>query len=127
MGPEFFQTQMGRRFYEATMPMIAENLKRLAKVNEGLLEKMESRLTPSEPQAAQAGENLSQFKDPYVNLEIPDTGLTVQVKLEGEGVVVDVFLTSSLNSEEPQSVASVWKLYDEMANPDLADDEETPE
>lgn len=80
-----------------------------------------------ETDEAEKGDDVSQFKDPYVNLEIPDTNFTVQVKLEGEGVVVDVFLTSSLNLEEPQSVASVWKLYDEMANPDQADDEGTPE
>lgn len=30
MGPEFFQTQMGRRYYESTMPRIAEALERIA-------------------------------------------------------------------------------------------------
>jgi hypothetical protein len=37
-GPEFFQTGMGRTFYEGTMPKIAKALERLATVleNEGL-------------------------------------------------------------------------------------------
>jgi hypothetical protein len=37
-GPEFFQTGMGRTFYEGTMPKIARALERLATVleNEGL-------------------------------------------------------------------------------------------
>jgi hypothetical protein len=30
-GPEFFQTQMGARFFQATMPSIARNLEKLAK------------------------------------------------------------------------------------------------
>lgn len=30
-GPEFFQTGMGRRFYESTMPDIATALLRIAK------------------------------------------------------------------------------------------------
>ncbi len=31
MGPEFFQTAMGKRFYEGTAPAIAEALKDIAK------------------------------------------------------------------------------------------------
>ena len=113
---EFFLTRMGKIFYEGTMPRIAEGLERLAKVNEQLLNKMEPQTEPEH-----AGGDLSQFKDPYVRLEIPDTNYTVQVKLEGEGVVVDVFLTSSLDSEELQTVASTWRLYDEMATGKLAE------
>lgn len=30
-GPEFFQTRMGRAFYEGTMPRVAESLQDLAK------------------------------------------------------------------------------------------------
>ena len=36
-GPEFFQTRMGARFYEGTMPKIAEQLERLNDNLEGLL------------------------------------------------------------------------------------------
>jgi hypothetical protein len=35
--PEFFQTRMGQRFYEATMPKIAEQLERLNANLEALL------------------------------------------------------------------------------------------
>jgi len=31
LGPEFFQTPMGHRFFQATMPSIAHNLEKLAK------------------------------------------------------------------------------------------------
>lgn len=40
MAPQLHETRMGRIFYESTMPRIAENLERLVKVNERLLEKM---------------------------------------------------------------------------------------
>ena len=32
MGPEFFQTQMGQRFYTSTMPRIADALETIAKI-----------------------------------------------------------------------------------------------
>ena len=34
-GPEFFQTQMGHRFYESTMPRIAKALEQLADCQAG--------------------------------------------------------------------------------------------
>ena len=34
-GPEFFQTKMGQRFYQSTMPRIAEALEKLAN-NKGI-------------------------------------------------------------------------------------------
>lgn len=33
-GPEFFQTQMGRRYYECTLPKMVEMLERIAKAME---------------------------------------------------------------------------------------------
>jgi hypothetical protein len=111
---------MGRHFLEGTMPRIANALEKITKIADQFMK---------ETDEAEKDEvkDLSQFKDPYVNLEIPNTDLTVQVKLEGEGVVVDVFLTSSLNDLEPQTVASVWKLYDEMETGESAGDENEPE
>ncbi len=53
---------------------------------------------------------MDNFIDPYIHLDIPDTDLTVQVKLEGEGVCIDVFKGEGFNN----SIASTWKLYDEM-------------
>ena len=115
MGPEFFQTPMGKRFYESTVPRIAESLEKLTRVNEQLLKRMSPQTTPVQPPAAAAT-----FKDPYVSLEIPNTDITIQVKLEGEGVCVNAVTNGT-------QLASVWKLYDEMANPeedDCDDDEE---
>lgn len=43
----FFQTRMGARFYEGTMPKIAEQLERLNDNLEALLDEMRSRETPS--------------------------------------------------------------------------------
>lgn len=37
MGPEFFQTRMGQRFYEVTMPKIADELARLNQNIEALV------------------------------------------------------------------------------------------
>jgi hypothetical protein len=34
MGPEFFQTVMGHRYYDGTMPRIAKALERIAKALE---------------------------------------------------------------------------------------------
>ena len=36
-GPEFFQTRMGMRFYEATMPKVADQLERLSTNIEALV------------------------------------------------------------------------------------------
>lgn len=33
-GPEFFQTPMGRRYYESTLPKMVETLERIAKAME---------------------------------------------------------------------------------------------
>ncbi len=103
--PEFFQTQMGRHFFDGTMPRLANALEKIANTMNTFMK---------ETDEAENIKDTSQFKDPYIRLAIPDTDFTVQVKLEGEGVVVDVFLTSSLGDLEPQTVASVWRLYDEM-------------
>ena len=40
MPPEFFQTPMGRRFYEHTMPELAKQLERVADALEALLAKL---------------------------------------------------------------------------------------
>jgi hypothetical protein len=50
-GPEFFQTRMGAKFYEATMPKIADQLERLnanleALVTEMRLQREEQRSGP---------------------------------------------------------------------------------
>lgn len=37
MGPEFWQTPMGRRYYEHTLPELTKQLERLAKALEALL------------------------------------------------------------------------------------------
>ncbi len=41
--PEFFMTRMGQRFYEATMPKIAEQLERLNANLEALLAELRKR------------------------------------------------------------------------------------
>jgi len=70
--PEFFQTSMGRHFYEGTMPRIANALEKIGKIADDFMKE-----TADDEEI----KDLSQFKDPYVNLEIPNTDLTVQVKL----------------------------------------------
>jgi len=115
MSAEFFQTPMGRHFYEGTMPRIASALEKIANNMETFMKETEE---------AENTEDTSQFKDPYVHLKIPDTDLTVQAKLEGEGVVLDVFQGDEFNFNN--SIASVWKLYDEMATGEPAgEDNET--
>jgi len=42
-GPAFFQTRMGQRFYEATMPSLVQGLARLNQNLERLLAVLESR------------------------------------------------------------------------------------
>lgn len=54
-GPEFFQTPMGRRFYESTMPDVATALLRIA----GALEK--PKMTDDAAQARGALTNLDGF------------------------------------------------------------------
>lgn len=110
--PEFFQTKMGRQFYEGTMPRIADALEKVVVIADKFMKETEE------------AEDMSQFKDPYVRLEIPNTDITVQATLEGEGIKLEVFATSSLNSAEVLTRASVWKLYDDMAtDPDDCLDE----
>lgn len=109
---EFFKTTMGRHFYEGTMPRIANALEKIGKIAEDFMK---------ETDEAEDIKDLSQFKDPYVRLAIPDTDLIVQVKLEGEGVVVDVLQGEGFNN----SIASVWKLYDEMATGEPAGDNDS--
>lgn len=100
-GPEFFQTMMGKKFYEGTMPRIATALEKLTKALEE-----EDATEPSE------------FKDPIVRLKIPDTDLMVCVTLEGEGVRIDVVNVND------KGIAQKWRTYDDMAlgNPDLRED-----
>ncbi len=51
--PEFFQTRLGQRFYEATMPKIAEQLERLNANLEALLAELRKQGTPPAPPTAQ--------------------------------------------------------------------------
>ena len=44
--PEFFQTRMGQRFYEATMPKIADQLERLNANLEALLAELRKQGAP---------------------------------------------------------------------------------
>jgi len=55
-GNDFFRTQMGHRFYEGTMPKIAEQLERLNDVLEALLAELRNdrRPDPRAPAAAPA-------------------------------------------------------------------------
>ena len=55
-------------------------------------------------------------KDPtsrYINLEIPDSDLKVQVKLDDEGVVVDVYRDDP-DTGEMDVTASTYKFYNEL-------------
>lgn len=100
---QLHETPMGRKFYEATMPQIAEALSNIAKELKTVNE-------------ADAGIDTSQLKDPYVRLDIPDTNLYVQVKLDDEGVAVDIFRKPKEPADVEESIASAWKLYQEMAD-----------
>ena len=53
--PEFFETRMGRTFYEHTMPMIADELKRLNDLLERILIAVES--SPSDGSISQDSED----------------------------------------------------------------------
>jgi len=50
--------------------------------------------------------------DNYIYVDIPGTNMTVQVKCEYEGIVVDVFEVASDDSVEP--IASTYKFYSEL-------------
>jgi len=109
---DFFKTGMGRKLIEGTIPRIAQALETIAK------------------EMKEAGKDVvldtSEFKDPYVSLEIPedlithqdlDAGplnLSIQVKLDDEGVVIDLLRGDGPNN----SVATTFKLYQEMADED---------
>lgn len=45
MGPEFFQTGMGRRFYEHDVPRIADSLVRIAESLEKLIERIPKKIS----------------------------------------------------------------------------------
>ncbi len=90
---DFFKTPMGKKFYEGTMPRIADALTKIA-------ESMEEE---------SQGIETSQFKDPYIRLEVPGTDLTVHVKLDEEGVAVDFF------NKKGECLPGTQKLYQEMA------------
>ncbi len=49
MGPEFWQTPMGRRYYEHTLPELVQQLSRLADLGERVLPLVEAVLGPAEP------------------------------------------------------------------------------
>lgn len=51
--PDFFQTGMGRRFYEVTMPKIADQLERLNANLEALLAELRKQGAPPAPPTAQ--------------------------------------------------------------------------
>lgn len=109
--PQFFETKMGRQFYEKTVPRLTDALEKIAQRADTFAEKAPAKKTSPKIKFKKT-DKAKYFKDePYVNLEIPNSDLTVRVKLEGEGVMVDVYLTSNLNDLKPQTVASVWKGY----------------
>jgi len=51
-GPEFFQTQMGQRFYNSTMPRIADALERIADRLDKLSDEKKTRGNPDGPTPA---------------------------------------------------------------------------
>lgn len=106
----FFKTKMGMRFFEGTMPQIANALEKLVKIADKFMK---------ETDEAEDIKDLSQFKDPIVSLKIPDTDITALVTLEGEGVRIEAFKGHLCSTK----IASVWKLYDEMEAGEEAHDE----
>jgi len=56
-GPAFFQTRMGARFYEGTMPKIAEQLERLNDNLEALLAELRRQREAIVEQPQTAGES----------------------------------------------------------------------
>jgi hypothetical protein len=49
MPPEFFQTPMGRRFYEHTVPELVKQIERVAEALEALLAKLAKQELGQEP------------------------------------------------------------------------------
>lgn len=82
MRTQFFQTPMGKKFYEGTMVRIADSLERLSKEDKDVLD-------------------ISLLKDPYVYLNVPDSSLYVRVKLDHKGISVEIFDASDTSSDEP--------------------------
>jgi hypothetical protein len=54
-GPEFFQTGMGRRYYESTLPALVKEMERLANAAERLVALLESRTQEGRAEAPSAG------------------------------------------------------------------------
>lgn len=118
MAPQLHETRMGRILYEVTLPRIADALEKLTEQ----LAANQQVQAPVQDQSGQTesgptGDNLCSFVDPYVTVPVPDLGISVQVKLESEGVVVDVW-------KDDEVIATTWKLYDEMSNPEVKEDDE---
>jgi hypothetical protein len=55
-GPEFFQTPMGKRFYEHTLPELVKQLGRLADLGERALPLVEAVVRPAQPRASASPE-----------------------------------------------------------------------
>ena len=49
MPPEFFQTPMGRRFYEHTVPELVKQIERVAEALEAILAKVAKKELEQEP------------------------------------------------------------------------------
>ncbi len=58
-GPEFFQTPMGKRFYEHTLPELVKQLGRLADLGERALPLVEAVVRPAQPRASASPESPS--------------------------------------------------------------------
>jgi hypothetical protein len=56
MGPEFWQTPMGKRFYEHSLPELVKQLGRLADLGERALSMVEAVVRPARPSGGAAGE-----------------------------------------------------------------------
>jgi predicted Zn-ribbon and HTH transcriptional regulator len=96
---DFFKTPMGKKYYESTLPRIADALEKLSKAME------------EEP-----GQEPSSFEDPHVRLYIPDTNFLVVVSLESEGVRINVREVSENGKGLNKTIAKKWRLYDDMAS-----------
>lgn len=104
--PYLHESPIGRKFLEGTMPRIALALEKLLKRADDFLKEDDVL-------------DISQFKDPYIRLAIPENlithemlnsgplNLTIQVELENEGVVINLLQGSLV-------VSSVCKPYTEM-------------
>ena len=119
MGPEFFQTRMGAQFFQGTLPSLVRSIDKLTEKLDAANQLAAAGPARRQDQSGQT--DLSNFVDPYVTLEIPDSNLKVQVKLESEGIVVDVW------ADDKDVIATTWKLYDEMANPEIKTEEKDGE